>query len=173
MGGRLAFYMAVHFPKTCDKVIIESASPGLKTKNERSVRVEHDAKVIERLLKTPFNDFLTHWYDQPLFSTMDKSSWAFRELIERRLLNDPHLLARSLYNMGTGAQPSLWSHLGSIESQLLLIVGERDAKFKNIADQVKVSRPATQTAIIDDAGHNVHFESPEKYIEQVSLFLKS
>ncbi len=172
MGGRLAFYLAVHYPKFWDRVIIESASPGLKTEKERSARIEHDAKIIEDLLDTPVSDFLARWYDQPLFKTMDKSSPAFQKMMERRLLSDPRLLAKSLYNMGTGVQPSLWPHLGKIESHLLLIVGEQDTKFRNIAGEITTARPATKTAIVSNTGHNVHFENPKEYIKQVRLFLK-
>jgi 2-succinyl-6-hydroxy-2,4-cyclohexadiene-1-carboxylate synthase len=32
MGGRLALYLALHFPQRFPKVVLESASPGLRTK---------------------------------------------------------------------------------------------------------------------------------------------
>lgn len=173
MGGRLALYLASQYPQLVDKVIVESASPGLKTQQERSARVERDLQVAADLKSLPMAEFLSRWYNQPLFATIDKNSPSFQNLMLRCLLNDPALLAKSLHHMGTGAQPSLWKDLQKIRSQLLLIVGERDAKFKGIAEEITKIHPAIKIAIIPGAGHNVHLEKPMEYIKQVSLFLKS
>ncbi|MEW6411456.1 MAG: 2-succinyl-6-hydroxy-2,4-cyclohexadiene-1-carboxylate synthase [Candidatus Zixiibacteriota bacterium] len=173
MGGRLALYLATHYPKLVDKVIVESASPGLKTQQERSARVEHDLQIARDITTLPMAEFLARWYDQPLFATVDKNGPPFQSLMRRCLLNDSALLAKSLRHMGTGAQPSLWSDLPKIRSQLLLIVGGQDAKFKSIAEEIAEIRPATKIVVIPDAGHNVHMENPLEYIKQVSLFLKS
>ncbi len=42
MGGRLALYLACFFPERFPKVVLESSSPGLKTRREREERREGD-----------------------------------------------------------------------------------------------------------------------------------
>ena len=172
MGGRLALYLAIHHPDRFGCVIIESASPGLKTEAERLERVESDNKLAEKIKNTPMDRFLDDWYSQPLFSTIDKSSPEFAGLVKRRLANDPDGLALSLKGMGTGAQPSLWPHLDKITARLLLIVGEHDSKFMSIASEMSGLCPSAEVAIIPGAGHNVHFENEQEYLNQVRLFLE-
>jgi 2-succinyl-6-hydroxy-2,4-cyclohexadiene-1-carboxylate synthase len=74
MGGRLAFYLAIFYPERFDKIIIESASPGLQTEHERRARVKHDRKMARQLEALPLNQFLQTWYGQPIFSSIDKAS---------------------------------------------------------------------------------------------------
>lgn len=49
MGGRLALYLGLHFPNFFAGVILESASPGLKTEIERERRRELDQKWLNLL----------------------------------------------------------------------------------------------------------------------------
>lgn len=173
MGGRLALYMAVNFSGRVGKAVIESASPGLAGETERKARVEQDRKLADRILNTPMQQFLNEWYQQPLFETMDKASDAYQRMFTRRAGNDPRKLVLSLELMGTGAQPSLWDKLDKIRSSLLLIVGEHDPKFKAIASDMRNQCPVATTAVVEDAGHTVHFDNPDEYIELVRQFLKS
>ena len=172
MGGRLALYLAVNYPQKFGKIVIESASPGLKTETERLPRIDKDQELGEKIKTTPMTQFLEDWYGQPLFSTMDKSNPAFQQLINRRLDNDPNGLALSLKMMGIGAQPSLWSDLNKITVRLLLIVGEYDSKFRDIASEMIGLCPAASAVVVSGAGHNVHFENTKEYLNQVRLFLE-
>jgi 2-succinyl-6-hydroxy-2,4-cyclohexadiene-1-carboxylate synthase len=105
MGGRLALYMTLHFPERFEKVVLESASPGLKTEKERSHRLQADLQLAQKLENSNIKDFLLNWYEIPLFKSL-KNSPNFDKLIETRLANNPLELAKSLRNMGTGNQPS-------------------------------------------------------------------
>ena len=59
-----------------------------------------------------------------------------------RLRNTPAGLARALRGLGTGALPPLWDRLGELTMPVTLIVGERDAKFQAIADEMARADPA-------------------------------
>ncbi|MBW1740869.1 MAG: 2-succinyl-6-hydroxy-2,4-cyclohexadiene-1-carboxylate synthase [Deltaproteobacteria bacterium] len=172
MGGRLALYLAVHFPERLGKVVIESASPGLKTEQERQVRIAHDEKLAHSLDANPLEQFLTQWYDQPLFASLKKDRERFRKLYESRLDNDKVGLSLSLRMMGSGAQPSLWGELYKVKVPVLLIVGEKDDKFQKIGWEMAAKCKMASLCVISDAGHNVHFDNSEEYIRQVRLFLK-
>jgi 2-succinyl-6-hydroxy-2,4-cyclohexadiene-1-carboxylate synthase len=172
MGGRLALYMALKNPVRFSKLVLESASPGLKTDEEHQARVESDNKVIEKLKNVPFEQFIEDWYNQPLFDSVKIDESRFQELLAKMSENSVEGLVKSLQHMGTGAQPSLWDELTNLKLPTLLIVGAIDNKFKAIAREMAKSSEAIQISTISDAGHNVHFERAQNYLEELRKFLK-
>ena len=77
-----------------------------------------------------------------------------------RLRNTPAGLARALRGLGTGALPPLWDRLGELTMPVTLIVGERDAKFQAIAEEMGERMPNATRLIVPGAGHAVHLEAP-------------
>ena len=185
MGGRLALYMAVNFPDRFERVVLESASPGLKTEQERQDRRAHDKILAERLETGSLKQFLKEWYDQPLFATLRQDKKRFAKMLTNRISNNKRGsatgsatspttgLATSLHMMGAGVQPSLWGQLHKIQARPLLIVGEKDDKFKRIAAEMAPKCPRASVSVVDSAGHNVHWEKPEEYARTVKGFLSS
>ena len=169
MGGRLALYMTLHFPDRFEKVVLESASPGLKSEKDRSHRIQSDLDIAQKLKNSNIKDFILNWYDRPLFKSLKKSP-KFDQLIETRLANNPLELAKSLRNMGTGNQPSLWEKLTQNQIPILLLAGEDDHKFQSINAEIASLCPAANLAIIPKAGHNIHFENIDKFVEVVRQF---
>ncbi len=173
MGGRLALFMSLEYPDRFRRVVLESASPGLKTAGERRARIAHDEKLARRLETQPLKDSLAEWFDQPLFASMRSSGARFDALTRRRLQNEVSGLCLSLRMMGAGVQPSLWSRLNRLSRPLLLIVGEKDAKFQTIGRDMVARGKGVTMDVVEDAGHNVHFERPEAYAESVERFLNA
>lgn len=169
MGGRLALYMTLYFPDRFEKVVLESASPGLKTEKDRSHRLQADLHIAQNLENSNLKEFLYNWYDRPLFQSLTKSP-NFHQLIESRLANNPLELAKSLRNMGTGTQPSLWEQLAKNQIPLLLLVGEYDDKFTTINAKIASLCPAANLEIVPKAGHNIHFENLDKFVAVVRQF---
>ncbi|MBD1826587.1 2-succinyl-6-hydroxy-2,4-cyclohexadiene-1-carboxylate synthase [Microcoleus vaginatus GB1-A2] len=169
MGGRLALYMTLHFPERFEKVVLESASPGLKTEKERSHRLQADLQLAQKLENSNIKDFLLNWYDRPLFKSL-KNSPNFDNLIETRLANNPLELAKSLRNMGTGNQPSLWEKLAQNQIPILLLAGEYDDKFTTINIEIASLCPAASLEIVPKVGHNIHFENIDKFVAVVRQF---
>lgn len=169
MGGRLALYMTLHFPERFEKVVLESASPGLKTEKERSHRLQADSQISQNLENSNIKDFLLNWYDRPLFKSL-KNSPNFDKLIETRLANNPLELAKSLRNMGTGNQPFLWGKLAQNQIPILLLAGEYDDKFTTINTEIAKLCPAASLEIVPKAGHNIHFENIDTFVALVRHF---
>jgi 2-succinyl-6-hydroxy-2,4-cyclohexadiene-1-carboxylate synthase len=169
MGGRLALHLALHYADRFPKVILESASPGLKTEAERLARIQHDFALAERI-ETNFPQFLADWYEQPLFRSF-KQHPNFEQMMQKRLRNNPVELAKSLRNMSTGLQPSLWKNLENHQNSLLLMVGENDRKFITINQDMASICPRAKLAIVSNAGHNIHAEQPITYANQIAQFL--
>jgi 2-succinyl-6-hydroxy-2,4-cyclohexadiene-1-carboxylate synthase len=170
MGGRLALYLALHFPGYFLKVVLESASPGLKTVAEQNKRLQSDLRLAERLETEDFRSFLRQWYEQPIFASLREHP-DFEKLLDRRSQNDPAALARSLRDLSVGCQPSLWEKLSENQVPLLLLTGELDAKFVNINTEMENLCRSATLEIADRCGHNIHFENANLFVEKIRNFL--
>lgn len=170
MGGRLALYLTLHFPERFPKVVLESASPGLKTGEERWKRLQRDLELSQELVTIDFSEFLTNWYHQPLFVSLKKHP-KFEQMIESRLQNNPFELAKSLRNLSTGCQPSLWEALKQNQNPMLLLVGEYDKKFRVLNSEMAKLCKAAEVNLISNCGHNIHVENPRVFFDKVRQFL--
>lgn len=175
MGGRLALYLTCCFPKWFMRVVLESASPGLKTAEERAERVVKDSAIAHQLDTTSLPDFLTQWYHNPLFISLKRHPEAFVAMLHRRQNNNSTELAQALRGMSTGRQPSLWNFLPAVNHPLLLLAGADDSKFMMLTHDMLVSaqqNEATQAMLksIEDCGHNIHVEAPDLYLETIIPF---
>jgi 2-succinyl-6-hydroxy-2,4-cyclohexadiene-1-carboxylate synthase len=171
MGGRIALYLAIHFPQYFQGVILESASPGLPNQLERDRRIAQDSKLAAQLESSDFDfaDFIQQWYDNPLFASLVRHPH-YPQAIAKKLRNDRDQLAKSLRLIGLGTQPALWKSLPEIQISLLLIVGELDSKFVRINQIIADSCPQASLQRANSTGHNVHFEDPIKFSQLLKHF---
>ncbi|MFQ5499417.1 MAG: 2-succinyl-6-hydroxy-2,4-cyclohexadiene-1-carboxylate synthase [Candidatus Zixiibacteriota bacterium] len=171
MGGRLALYLTIAYPDRFDRTLVESASAGLPTESERSQRRKQDEQLAVRLELGGVARFVREWYNQPLFESSRSDPVKLEKLVEKRCKNDQTSLIRSLQSMGLGCQPSLWERLSEIRQPLLLIVGELDSKFCQIADQIAQRCQTAMVSAVSNCGHNVHWEDPLAFANRVQSFL--
>ena len=173
MGGRLGLYLTLNYPQRFDKVVLESASPGLLTEEERLARKKRDEQIARKLdrsiEKDDFRKFLDNWYKQPIFGNI-KNHAQFDKMIRNRLLNNPVELAKSLRFMGTGVQPSLWNDLQQNQVPLLLLTGENDTKFVDINTKIINANKFSKLNIIKNSAHNIHLENTSVFIENIRDF---
>ncbi|MGB3671783.1 MAG: 2-succinyl-6-hydroxy-2,4-cyclohexadiene-1-carboxylate synthase [Phormidesmis sp.] len=174
MGGRLALYLTCKFPNGCIRTVLESASPGLKTAEERENRRQHDDAIAHRLETTPLPIFLNHWYQNPLFASLQQHLTTYAAMIARRQQNQPHQLAAALRGFSTGRQPSLWPALPTLSTPLCLLVGALDAKFVRLNREMLTDLTASNHAalnIVENCGHNIHLENPDGYAIAILQYL--
>ncbi len=171
MGGRLALYLAAKHGSHFRTFTIESGTPGLASDTERAERRRQDERLAARLEEESLEQFIGEWYEQPLFASLRTDPQRYVTLVHRRLRNDPHNLAVSLRQMGTGVQPSLWGDLNSISNPTLLIVGASDDKFNAIAEQMVQRNERFQISAMAGAGHNIHVERPGQYVTVLREFM--
>ncbi|WP_251554568.1 2-succinyl-6-hydroxy-2,4-cyclohexadiene-1-carboxylate synthase [Neobacillus muris] len=172
MGGRLALTFAILFPNRVRKVILESASPGLKTEEERKLRRKNDAELAKRIKEQGLESFVDYWERIPLFKSMEQLPAETKcRIREQRLRNSAEGLANSLLGMGTGAQPSWWHRLQDLTCEVLLITGEKDEKFCHIAKQMLQELKNGKWMVVKNAGHAIHVEETEIFGTIISDFL--
>lgn len=170
MGGRLALYFALHYPDRCTSLVLESASPGLRTEAERAERRRLDAERAARLT-SDFPAFLDAWYQLPLFASLHRHPGLVPRLQRARRTNDPAELARALVGLSTGAQPSLWNRLPALRVATLALAGALDAKYVALAQAMQRQAPALRAEILPATGHNGHAERPQVYLEHLRRWL--
>ncbi len=174
MGGRLALYLTCEFPNCCICTVLESASPGLKTNQEREKRQQQDEALARQLETIPLPTFLNRWYQNPLFASLQQHPTAYAAMLARRQYNQPHQLAAALRGFSTGRQPSLWPALSAISTPLYLLVGALDTKFVRLNREMLTSlTAASQSAlhVVDSCGHNLHLENPVEYAIAILPYL--
>ncbi|WP_264803612.1 2-succinyl-6-hydroxy-2,4-cyclohexadiene-1-carboxylate synthase [Cytobacillus sp. NCCP-133] len=172
MGGRLAMTFALKYPERVRRIILESATPGLRTEEERQARRQQDAKLAEKIREEGIIRFIDYWENIPLFQSQKKLPESNRAGIRnQRLANSIEGLANCLNGMGTGAQPSWWKDLSKMDLPVLLVTGGLDRKFCRIAEEMSKVLPNCQWESVQGAGHAIHVEKPEIFGTIVSGFL--
>ena len=168
MGGRIALAYTNKYPERVTSLLLESASPGLKTEQERIERKEADALLAKRIQHEGIPAFVEFWAKIPLFASQKKMSFAKQAEVEKeRLGQNAEGLANSLLGIGTGSQPSYWEALPSIQVPVLLITGESDKKFVYIAREMNEMLPIAKHITVKDTGHAIHVEKPTLFATMV------
>lgn len=172
MGGRLALYLALHFPERVTGLILESASPGLEDAVAQRERAESDELLADRILRSGVPAFVADWEKHPIFTSQRRLSPALLDQQRRqRLANSAIGLAGSLRGMGAGRQPNLWPELANLKTPVLLMAGELDEKYVQISRRMVNLLPRAQLQTFPECGHNIHLEQPEAYLACVQGWL--
>ncbi len=173
MGGRVALAYATAFPSRISHLVLESASPGLKTAEERIARRNSDAELANKIMQNGIESFVSKWEDIPLFATQKKLPQDVQQAVrEERMAQCEIGLANSLKGMGTGAQNSLWPYLKKLEMPVTLITGTLDTKFCKIAEEMQVLLQKGQLVSVNNVGHAIHVENPEQFATIVKDAIK-
>lgn len=172
MGGRVALGAAILRPERVERLVLESASPGLRTSVERVRRRHADEALARRIETEGMEAFVDAWLSAPLFASMRRLPPSVRRTDRlQRLENLEAGLAASLRSMGTGVQPSFWDRLPEIRAPTLLVTGLLDAKFTALGAEMARSIPGARHVIVADAGHRVHLERPRPWLAAIRDFL--
>jgi pimeloyl-ACP methyl ester carboxylesterase len=116
--------------------------------------------------------FVRDWEQLPLFASQATLPADVRERVRaQRLANNPVGLSNSLRGLGTGTQEPLWHRLGVLHTPTLLVAGDLDRTYCELAQQMASSLPAARIAIVAGAGHAVHLEKPAAFDAAVVGFL--
>jgi 2-succinyl-6-hydroxy-2,4-cyclohexadiene-1-carboxylate synthase len=156
LGGRRALQLLERQRFT--KAILVSA--GLNAPDDdRRVRDEEWARRFE---SEEWSSLMRAWNAQPVFGG---------HALERVEADyDRAELARQLreWSPAVLAPP----RLESIETPILWIAGERDAKYVDVARRAVARLPHAELWICPDAGHRVPWEQPDAFVARLRAFLE-
>jgi len=156
MGGRLALQLLERERFT--KAVIVSA--GLNAADED--RRARDERWARRFESDEWSSLLRDWNAQPVFGG---------HVVERFERDyDRRELARQLREWSPAVLPP--PRLESIETPVLWIAGERDARYVEIARRAVARLPHAELWICPDAGHRVPWEQPALFVERLRAFLE-
>ena len=172
MGGRFALALAASHPDLVRRLMLESASPGISSEPERLGRQRADELLAGRILDDGIGAFVDSWESLPMWDSQAALTAVTRNRQRRIRLGQTAVgLAANLRATGSGAQPSYWQNLTALTTPALLIAGELDRKFADIATAMHAVIPGSNLEIVANAGHAVHLEQPTRYLQCVSQFL--
>jgi 2-succinyl-6-hydroxy-2,4-cyclohexadiene-1-carboxylate synthase len=160
MGGRLALHLALLWPERIERLVLVGASPGIADPVEREARRLADDQLAAEIERADIEQLARRWARTPILAGVpeDVAARAHAD----RLRSTPAGLARALRGLGTGALPPAWERLGELTMPVTLAVGERDRKFREIAEQMAGAIVRAEIVVIPGAGHAAHLEAPER-----------
>jgi len=158
MGGRLCLQLALDQPDVVERLVLVSASPGIADPSERAARREADERLAQSVEREGVRVFLERWLAQPLFATLSPDRAG---IDDREWHNTVESLTYQLRVLGQGAQPSNWERLGALGMPVLLIVGELDGKYVDVAHRMAAAIRDARVEVVADAGHACHLEQPD------------
>ena len=171
MGARLALAFALRHPASVRALVLESGSPGIQDSAERDRRRAEDTGLASLALREGVAAFVARWEEHPtLWGLRDLPAPLASALRERRLRSSAAGLASALRHLGAGAQPPLWDELPRLRVPTLLLAGEGDAKFSEIARQMAERIPDARLRLLPRCGHSPHLETPARFAEAIAGF---
>ena len=169
MGGRVALHMALAHPERARSLVLESTSLGIEDVHARARRRDADDALADRIEERGIEWFVEYWSTLPLFGTQRELPPAtLAALRSRRMGCVPAGLARSLRGMGQGTHDYLGGRLGSLKRDVMLIAGERDPKYVDVARRTAEAIPGSACVIVPGVGHAVHLEAPEAFADAIA-----
>lgn len=169
MGGRYALHVALAHPDLVERLILVSATGGIDDEAEREARGRSDEALAARAESEGLEPFVRGWLAQPLFASLPAEA----AQLQGRLDGTAAGLASSLRLAGTGRQEPVWDRLGALDMPVLVVAGERDGKYRDLAGRLGRSIGTNATvAIVPAAGHACHLEQPDRFVEVVAGWLE-
>ncbi|OJZ45916.1 2-succinyl-6-hydroxy-2,4-cyclohexadiene-1-carboxylate synthase [Staphylococcus aureus] len=173
MGGRVALYYAINGHIPISNLILESTSPGIKEEaNQLERRLVDDARA-KVLDIAGIELFVNDWEKLPLFQSQLELPVEIQHQIRlQRLSQSPQKMAKALRDYGTGQMPNLWPRLKEIKVPTLILAGEYDEKFVQIAKKMANLIPNSKCKLISATGHTIHVEDSDEFDTMILGFLK-
>ena len=179
MGGRVALSALVDGPEAFSEVagalVLESCGLGPADEAERARAAQADARRAEELRAQGLEAFMEAWGSQPLFASQAALPADVRgRVLAERLANDVEALARTFERAGQHAMPARGAVCAALAGyvkrggRVRYVAGALDEKYAALAE---VLPSCVEAHIVEGAGHNVHLERPDAYVQLLSDFL--
>lgn len=157
LGGRVALHLALAAPQRVARLGLIACSAGIADAAERAERRRADAALAEVLEAGRLEEFIADWAEQPLFAGDPASVRGLAAADQRR--NRPDALAAVLRGIGAGEMGPLWQRLPELEMPSVVVVGDRDAKFRALGRRMAGLLGDAELVLVS-GGHRLALENP-------------
>ncbi|HTC71944.1 MAG TPA: alpha/beta fold hydrolase [Solirubrobacteraceae bacterium] len=157
LGGRVALHLALAAPERVERLVLVACNPGIEDPAERAARWASDEELASDLERVPFEEFIERWRTQPLFADEPPAVGALAREDQRR--NRPDALAAVMRGLGTGEMQPQWERLGELRMPVTVLVGDRDHKFRALAERMVALLPDARMVVVA-GGHGLPLENP-------------
>ena len=177
MGARLALGLALEFPEYVSGMIFIAGNPGIEASEDRVKRATTDAELMQKIDNLSGKQakacFLSQWYQQEVFAHLTEETRG--QEIDRKLAADHKHWSSILEGLSVAKQPNYWLRLPELSIPVLVVAGEQDKKYNQIAVRFKRSLANHNSAvvIVPGCGHIVHREQPKALVQAILDYLKS
>ncbi|VAI57221.1 unnamed protein product [Triticum turgidum subsp. durum] len=185
MGARIALQMILNENHKISGAVLISGSPGLRHEASRRRRTAIDKSRAQFLLTYGLECFIKTWYSGKMWTSLREHP-QFDSLVRtRRKHSNITDLSKVLADSSIGRQKSLWEDLKHLEKPVLIVAGEKDVKFKEIAERMcsetrengereadcRSNQELCEMIVVPESGHAVHVENPLPLVRAVRKFL--
>lgn len=148
MGGRVALHALVKDPAVWSGGMILSAHTGLKTSEEKALRLGEDLRWGERFKNDPWEPLLADWDQRGALKSSKR--------IERREADYcRYSLARALDIWSLARQDDLRPEIERLQIPVDWFTGEKDVRFSEIARSLKLRHASSRVVVIPNVGHRL------------------
>ena len=181
MGGRIVLETLVRamIARSLEQlplagVVVESAGLGPKDDGARIELEKRNRAWAHELRSAGIETFMDRWEALSLFASQRNLPEYVRVRVRaERMANDPQVLACMLENLGQHCQ----SYEGDVLTALACasrrgipvcyVAGALDEKYVAVSRLVASAVPNVRVAVVPGAGHNVHLEKPEAFLDVI------
>jgi 2-succinyl-6-hydroxy-2,4-cyclohexadiene-1-carboxylate synthase len=144
-------------PERLSRLVLVASGPGIADRDERSRRRAADRALADAIEAGTIDQFVERWCAQPMFASDPAEVQALARADYRR--NDPVALAAALRGLGQGELPPLWTRLPELATPVVVVAGDRDEKFQEIAWKMVEGMAGGRLRLIV-GGHRLPLENP-------------
>jgi pimeloyl-ACP methyl ester carboxylesterase len=160
MGGRLAF--ALEKQMELRALIAISSHTGLPSLTERLKRKKSDALIKTKLQNLSSEEFLSTWYESPVFASLKKDSKLLSSLLKKRRYKNKEELSLILEEMSLAHQPVY----NSFSCPSFFLYGKEDIAYQTLYKNLTCKKG------IPLASHALLEEKPLEVAEEILKFLQ-
>lgn len=158
LGGRLAWHALITMPELWSRAIIVSADVGIGTRLYKEQCLSRDRTWASRFLTEPWQSLLTEWDALPVFCGRPCPTARPESAFNRQKI------AHAFEAYSKGHMEDLTSQIKALSNPITYVTGSDDRHYHQLGKALKVQCPTLVHQDIDNAGHRVPWETPNRFL---------